>query len=413
MGTNTFNNAVRITKSAMEWLENNTVFPKYVNTTYKSEFEADGAKGGDTINVRVPGFYSVRTGAAAVPQGYNDSYVPVALTQYGVDLKFTSAQLKLNMEDGEAFKRNVLGPMCAPLASAIDALCPKLYTSCNQFTGVPGTALADLDYFLKAGAILDDNAAPRDGLRSAVLSPWSQASVVQGLKGLFHSSSEISKQYDEGTMGMAAGLKFSMDQNIQNHTVGASTSGTPDMNGSTAEGAAVIVTHAQASSASTYAVGDIVSIAGVYAVNPITKAVSSNLMQFRVKTAVTSSSADCTIAIDPPIYASTTQPLQNVNALPQTGALVYKFGVSQHSTYSGLVSPANLVFHRDAFALVTVDLPKPESAVFATRIKSRNLNISMRLIQYYNGNDDSELYRLDILAGAALVRPGFCVRVQG
>lgn len=411
MATNSFNNAVKITRMAMDCLENNTVATKFVNRQYRSEFADTGAKQGDTINVRIPGFYGVRQGSTAQPQGYNDTYVPVTLSQFGADLEFTTKDLKLCVEDGDAFQQNVLNPLVAPVASYIDGLITSLYTGVTQYAGTPGTKPTDLNPYLQAGAMLDDFAAPRDGQRSALLSPWSQASMVNGLKGLFHSASEVAKQYEEGTMGMAGGLKFSMDQNIRNHTVGTFGTSTPAMAANATEGATTLNVSGWASGASTLKKGDIISVANVYAVNPVTKLSTGQLQQF-VVTADTSDSsgAMATLPISPAIYATGAN--QNVTALPLSSAAVYVYG-KQDNTYSAKVSNADLVFHRDAFGLVNVDLPKPDSAVFATRIRSKKLDISMRLIQFYNGATDKELYRIDVLAGAALFRPKWAVRVQG
>ena len=45
MATNTFNNAVKIAKYAMDCLENNLTFTKFVNRKYESMFMDGGAKG--------------------------------------------------------------------------------------------------------------------------------------------------------------------------------------------------------------------------------------------------------------------------------------------------------------------------------------------------------------------------------
>ena len=411
MPTNSYNNAVKITKMAMDCLENNTVAAKFVNREYKSEFADTGAKQGDTINVRIPGFYGVRQGSTAQPQGYNDSYVPVTLSQFGADLEFTTKDLKLAVEDGEAFKQNVLNPLIAPVASYIDGLVTGLYSQVTQFTGTPGTKPTAVDNYLNAGAMLDDWGVPRDGERNAILSPWSQASMVKGLSGLFTPSGEIGRQYTEGTMGRALGMKWSMDQNIRNHTTGTFGTSTPAMNGATADGATTIATDGWASGASALKAGDIISIAGVYGVNPVTKLSTGQLQQFRVTTDTSDSGgAMATLPISPAIIL--TGPNQNVTAVPVNDAAVYVYGKNDN-TYSNKVTNADLVFHRDAFGLVSVDLPKPESAVFATRIRSKNLDISMRLVQFYNGLTDKELYRIDVLAGSALFRPKWAVRVQG
>jgi len=411
MATNSYNNAVKITRMAMECLENNTVLAKMVNRQYKSEFADTGAKQGDTINVRIPGFYGVRQGSTAQPQGYNDTYVPVTLNQFGADLEFTTKDLKLAVENGEAFQQNVLNPLMAPVASYIDGLVSDLYTGITQFTGTPGTKPSTVDPYLNAGAMLDDWAVPRDGERNAVLSPWSQASMVKALSGLYNPTDEIGRQYTEGTMGRALGLKWSMDQNIRNHTVGTFGTSTPAMAANATEGASTISTNGWASGASALKKGDIISIANVYGVNPVTKKSTGQLQQF-VVTADTSDSsgAMATLPISPAIYA--TGPNQNVTALPLATAAVYVYG-KQDNTYSAKVSNADLVFHRDAMGLVSVDLPAPDSAIFAKRIRSKSLDISMRLVQFYNGTTDKELYRVDVLAGSALFRPKWAVRVHG
>lgn len=410
---NTFNNAAKITKAAMEVLDNNLTFSRGVNRQYKSEFRDTGAKGGDTINLRLPGSYGVRSGAAAQPQSYNDTYVPLTLSQFGVDLTFTTKELLLNVEDGEAFKTNVLAPMIAPLANYIDAAGIALYNQIPNAVGTPGTNPTDLTGYLQAQAVLDDYAAPRDGMRHAVISPWSNASMVKALSGLFHPGSEISRQYNEGTMGSAVGLEWSMDQNIKTHTTGtfaAASANSIKMDGTTAEGASQIVVNGWASGASALKKGDVLTIADVYAVNPVSKAATSQLKKFVVTEDISDTSGAMTIKISPSIYASGVN--KNVDALPVNDAQVYVYGKAD-ATYATKKSITDLVFHRDAFALVTVDLPKPESAVFATRVKSRKSDISMRMIQFYNGNTDQELYRLDVLFGWALARPGFACRVQG
>lgn len=411
MATNSFNNAVKITKMAMDCLENNTVAAKFVNRQYRSEFADTGAKQGDTINVRIPGFYGVRQGSTAQPQGYNDTYVPVTLSQFGADLEFTTKDLKLAVEDGEAFQQNVLNPLVAPVASYIDGLITSLYSGVTQYTGTPGTKPTALDSYLQAAALLDDAACPRDGERSAMLNPWSQASMIKALSGLFNPTGELSRQYMEGTMGNAVGLKWSMDQNIRNHTVGTFGTSTPAMAANATDGASTLSTSGWASGASTLKKGDIISVANAYAVNPVTKLSTGQLQQF-VVTADTSDSsgAMATLPISPAVIL--TGPNQNVTALPLSSAAVYVYG-KQDNSYSAKVSNADMVFHRDAFGLINVDLPKPDSAVFATRIRSKKLDISMRLVQFYNGATDKELYRIDVLAGSALFRPKWACRVQG
>ena len=46
-----------------------------------------------------------------------------------------------------------------------------------------------------------------------------------------------------------------------------------------------------------------------------------------------------------------------------------------------------------------------------TRVRSKKLNVPLRMIQWYNGTQDTELYRLDVLFGWSVLRPTFAARV--
>ena len=398
MASNAFNNVASISKMAMDCLENNLTFTKFVNRQYDDQFRADGAKNGDSCNIRIPGSYSTRSGSVANPQGYNDTYKPLTLSQYGVDLAFTTKELRLNIEDGEAFKQNVLNPMIAPLANLIDQQGTALLSQIYQATGTPATAMTDLQGFLDGGALLDEAAVPRDGEWSAIMAPRCQSSIVGGLKTLFNPNDDIAEQYRNGTMGrLAGGFKFSMDQNITAAAVGTRAAATAAYASGATEGGTSVVASAGSGNV---AVGDVFTIAGVYKVNPVSKASTGQLQQF----VVTAAAAYTALAFQPAMYTSASGPLQNITALPSGTPAIVFLGAT------GVVGTNNVVFHKDAFGLVCVDLPKPEG-VNCTRVRSKKLNVPLRMIQWYNGTQDTELYRLDVLFGWSVLRPTFAARV--
>ncbi len=398
MASNAFNNVASISKMAMDCLENNLTFTKFVNRQYDDQFRADGAKNGDSCNIRIPGSYSTRSGSVANPQGYNDTYKPLTLSQYGVDLAFTTKELRLNIEDGEAFKQNVLNPMIAPLANLIDQQGTALLTQIYQATGTPATAMTDLQGFLDGGALLDEAAVPRDGEWAAIMAPRCQSSIVGGLKTLFNPNDDIAEQYRNGTMGrLAGGFKFSMDQNITAGAVGTRAAATAAYASGATEGGTSVVASAGSGNV---AVGDVFTIAGVYKVNPVSKASTGQLQQF----VVTAAAAYTALAFQPAMYTATSGPLQNITALPTGTPAIVFLGAT------GVTGTNNVVFHKDAFGLVCVDLPKPEG-VNCTRVRSKKLNVPLRMIQWYNGTQDTELYRLDVLFGWSVLRPTFAARV--
>ena len=277
MAANNFNNIAYIAKSAMNCLKNQYVLIPRVNRTYEPEFDKGMGKIGDTVNARIPGYGSATRGKVASPAGYNDSYVPIVVAQSNASLKFSSKELSLNVEDAPEFERSVIGPQLNALVNQMEGDGFNLYSSFSSATGTPGTKPTDLSAFLDAGATMAEFAAPVDDEIYAYLSPRSQSSMVNGLKGLFQDSSEIAKQYKKGVMGTAAGMNFMMSQNVPTHQTGT-WSGTPAMNGATLEGATTLAINGFGGATDTFKKGDSIQIAGVYAVNPISKQSTGQLM---------------------------------------------------------------------------------------------------------------------------------------
>ncbi|MEN6337358.1 MAG: P22 phage major capsid protein family protein, partial [Phycisphaerales bacterium] len=320
-------------------------------------------------------------------------------------------ELALNVEDAPEFERSVLGPQMASLVNQMEADGFNLYNQFSSSTGTPGTKPTDLQYFLDAAANMAEFACPVDDEIYAFLSPRTQSSMVNGLKGLMQDSSEIAKQYKKGVMGESAGMKFIMSQNVPMHTVGT-FSGTPAMNGATTEGATTLAINSWGGATDSLKKGDIITIAGVYAVNPVSKQSTGQLMQFRVTADyAATSNAMAALPIDPPIYTAASGPKQNVTALPLTTAAVTIFGAA--ATYSAKTSPANLVIHRDALAFVASDLPMTTSSDLQRRVRDKDLGLSIRLSRYWDGVNDDLLFRLDVLCGWAVLRDKFGCRVQG
>lgn len=411
MATNNYNNIAMITRRAMNVLRNNLVLVPRVNRTYEKEFSQGMGKIGDTVNARIPGYGTVTDGKVASPAGFADNYKPITVTQKNSSLKFSSKEMALNVEDGDEFERSVLGPQMAAICNRIDADGFALYNLFNNAAGTPGTKPTDLEFFLNAMAQLSENSAPVDDQIFGFLSSRTQASMVNGLKGLFQDSSEIAKQYKKGVMGTSAGMNFLMSQNVKMHTTGNWT-GTPVINDPGAalvSGMSTIPIDGFGGATDSFKKGDVITVAGVYAVNPVSKENTGQLLQLVVTADYAATgSAMAALPISPAIITS--GPTQNATALPLDGAVVQIFG---HATsYANKVSPANLVLHRDALAFAAVDLPLLDPAR-QHRVRDNDLGLSIRVTEWLDGVNDDLLIRLDVMYGWAQLRQGFGVRVQG
>lgn len=391
-----------ITNEALVVLENTLKFTKQVNRQYDDQFAQAGAKIGDTLNIRKPVRYLGRNGPTLAVEGTQESSVPLVLSnQWGQDTSFTSKELTLDIDE---FSDRILKPAIATVANLIDVAGMQLYKNVWNQVGNPGTTPTSLQTYLDAGVKLDNGAAPNDDERAIVLNPRGQASIVGNLINVFNPQQSIADQYKEGTMGMAAGFKWSMDQNVQMHTTGT-FGGSPTSTNTSTNGDTTLVTGGW-TVGGTVVVGDIFTIGNVYAVNPQSRQTTGELQQFVVTAANTAdSSGNMTIAVQPAIISSGA--FQTVNSLPQAGAAITPW--ANPST----VSPQNLAFHKDAFTLATVDLEMPGGVDMAARKSDKKLGVSMRLVRAYDITNDRFPCRFDVLGGWATLRPELACRVAG
>jgi hypothetical protein len=399
-----------ISKESLMELKNQLSFAAAVNRQYDDQFANKGAKIGSVMNIRKPVRFEVTSGATLSVQNIADQSVALTLdTQEHVGFQFSSKDLTLSIDE---FRERYIKPAITALANKIDSNGCLQYRNVWNSVGTPGTQPTTIEYPLLAGAKLDENGCPVDEHRSLVLAPSSQASIVNGSVALFHSGDQIGKQYKKGRMGEAAGFTWKMDQNVYTHSTGA-PDGTPAVDTTiSTEGVATI--HIDGLTTATivgcYKVGDVITIADVYAVNPQTKVSTGSLMQF-VVTATTDAAGNeiAALPISPAIYL--TGPYQNVSAYPVDGAAVKLFG---HATsYANKNSPANLAFHKDAFVLGMADLQLPGGVDMASRASDSEAGLSLRIVRQYDINTDFFPCRIDVLYGWKTVYPELACRIQG
>jgi hypothetical protein len=397
----TFLTISMITKEALRILENNLAFTKRVNRQYDDKFAVEGAKIGYVVNARKPVRYIVTTGQALNIQDSTETQVPVTLTtQDHVDFQFSSADLALSVDD---FKTRFLQPAVSALANKIDASGLSLYTQVANQVGTPGTVPNTLLVYLLAGVALDNNAAPMDEQRSIVITPKMQAYIVDALKGLFQQATEIGRQYIKGTMGTSSGFQWAMDQNIATHVVGP-LGGVPTVNGAGQTGTTLLMKAFTAAAAPRLKEGDTFTIAGVFGVNPNSRQSTGDLQKFVVRGDVSSDAAGlATVPIFPAIITSGAY--QTVDVSPADSAAITVDGAA------GVSSPQGMAFHKDAFTLVTADLPVPKGVDMGSRVSDKQLGISLRIVRAYDISSDQWPTRIDVLYGWAALRPELAVRI--
>ncbi len=391
-----------ITRKALEILENNLVITRTVNRQYDDSFAVEGAKIGSTLRIRLPDRALVTDGAALQVQDDNEQFTSLTVSsQKHIGVNFTSAELTMQLDD---FAERVLKPRISQLASSIDADVANSYKAMFQSVGTPGTTPATSLVLLQSMQKLNESAVGMSP-RYATVNPAANAGLVEGMKGLFNPVSTISRQFKNGLMGEGIlGLdEINMSQSIKQHTTGSRTGAHSVTTTVSTQGQATL--NITGTGTQTIAVGDVFTIANVYAVNPQTRESTGSLQQFVVTEAATAvAGAYTAVKISPALYTSVNA-LATVDSFPQATATVTFLG-SASTQY-----PQNLVYHKDAISFATADLLLPQGVDMASR--QVHNGISMRIVRQYDINNDRLPCRIDVLYGYGVIRPPMAVRLWG
>lgn len=409
----------KITREAVRLFVNSNMFLRNVDRQYDDEFGKKGEKIGSQLRIRLPNDYVVTKGPAASVQDTTEQQTVLTLaTQAHVDVSFATVDLLLSLDD---FSERILRPAMNNLAGqvAVDVMSvveQGIITLPGNAPSAPLTAttggaanlVANLDgsgnllspnsgTLLDANAVLSNNSARTDARRLA-LDPRSQARIVSSLSGLLNPATRLSKQYESGAMTGGLGYEgIFMDQTVIKHTNGTFTAGT--VNNGAQTGYTLVVN----AITGTLNVGDIITVAGVNAVNRVTKQTTGELRQFVVTTPVANGGTSIGIypAIVPAVGGNAVQ-YQTVDASPLNGAtisLILKPGITYRK---------NVGYVPEAITMVTGDLPLPKNVDAA---RAQYDGVSMRMVTQYQVGTDQEVSRIDTLYGALHVRPEWSVVV--
>jgi hypothetical protein len=389
---------------------NSRLYSGLIEKKYDDTFADKNVKVGSKIWVKRPAQYIVRVGATYAAQDILDQQIPVTIgEQIGVDFEFSTREATLDMEAG---RPNVdIQSAGSSIASYKDAEGLKVAADNAGFTIITAAAPVLKD-FLKAKAFLNKMLAPKNiSERFAVVGSDVETEIVNEVKVLYNSAAEITKAIKEGVVTSMAGLQWTTSDLTYVRTNGAGGQAGITVGAAIVADAAYYtaslvnnftqITLAGANVANIVA-GDTVEFASVYFVNQETKGVYANKLQRKVlkKTG---------LVIDvEPIYPVIAAPansqergwaaLANCSALPANGSAIAVLGTA------GTKYLVNIVQHKSAVVLTSVDLVMPEDVKAKDRIQVDGMSI--RYLQTYANSSDTIPNRLDTLSVyTAICRP--------
>lgn len=404
-----------VTRYSIKLFLNTNYFIQNISRQFESQFGIEGARIGAQLRIRLPNDYTVTDGPGiAIQDTLEQQFLLTVATQRHVDVAFTSAETTLDVDD---YMERIVLPRVNNLAGnvALQVLTIVATTVRNAVANVDANnnilPVTDSPFAL-ARAILEENSAPQFGemgMRKVALQPRSDARVQLALRGLLNPVDTISRQFNTGMMYEGLQFRWFEDQSVPSHTTGTATTAT--VSGANQTGNTLTIS----SLSGTFAAGDVITIAGVNAVNRVTKASLGTLAQFVITAAAASGATSLSIypAIIPPAsqtaYAGlpyTPQQYQTVTASPGGTAVITPFA-NASVTYR-----ENLAYSPDAITLVIAPLwmPPNEKGVIAAARHSFD-DMSMRSLVCYEPSTDQPIDRLDILFGAGVPRPEWIVQV--
>jgi hypothetical protein len=392
---NTILTPVAVTREALRVLHQKLNFVGSIKRDYDDSFAKSGAKIGDSLKIRLPNEYTVRTGAALSAQDTTETSVTLQVaTQKGVDLNFTSVDLTLSLDD---FSSRILEPAMSVLAANIEADAMSMYKDVGQsvWNGGSANTLAKVS---AARAILQRSLTPMND-RTANLNVQDMADIVTAGQTIFNPNQEISKQYREGYVGRQGGFDY-----VENTMWAAHTRGAGDANyvvntstGITSGSTTIAVT----AGTGTIARGDVFTTAGVFSVHPETKVSTGVLFQFVCASDYAGGAGNVTVYTAP------------VTSGARQNATIVSAGSGKAVVIQGTASTAvgtSLLYQKEAFAFATADLVMPQGVDF----KAREVmdGISMRIVRQYDITNDKFPCRLDVLYGYKTLRPQLACRLH-
>lgn len=403
---------VIIADKMLEYLFEGSGVIDNVNRDYESEFAMTKDAIGKVVMVKnPPRFQSQKGPVISNVQSTNFGLTPFKVDNWStVPFKLTGEERTFqNAKELDLWADKNIKPVVSPMLADIEVAIFGLATKIPNFVGTPGTGPTTIDALGAAKEKLSLHQTPQED-RVCFFDPTGTRRFVSGsvvfsnTGGAFNPQDQLGKQFVDGSvMSKVAGFDMREANFIYKHTVGSATSTGSNIltNGLTPQVGKSIAIDTW-TTGTTIKAGDVITIAGVYAVNPVTKKSTGQLRQFVVDADVTAAGNAGTISVTPSVIPSGA--FQNV-----TGATADITGVPDGAIVTIVTGTAStqygqqLAWWKKAIGLVTVPIAPLEGVVKSVQRTYQGINITFSM-----GGDIMNfetIYRLDMAFGVNAFDP--------
>jgi hypothetical protein len=317
----------------------------------------------------------------------------------------------------EALNMDQLEEMIAPAAAeAVTRMETNLgsfmYKNAGLSYGAPGTAIDAWTDVAGAGALMQATGVPMDDVYY-VMNPFVNIALSSAQNGLNASDQLVRTAWEQAQISSNfGGLKAMSSAMLPTYTSGTASDRAGTLSATpTATYVSVKDTMTQSlavtafSAGATITAGEIVEITGKFRVNLATREVVLDAAGAAVKWRATvtstvtldSAGAGTIVVTGPAVFESNGQ-YNTVNAALASGDVITVLG-SASTVYQ-----PSMFFHKNAFSVATVKLPKLYSTdTIATTFDG----ISVRVSKYADGDANKNMVRFDLLPAFACLNPLF------
>ena len=399
---NQFINTALVSNTALAMFANNSPFVMTGSRIYQDDFQSSGYKIGDTLQVRRQNNFVIGDGSTAVPQNIIETVESITVAhQYHALIAYTVQDLTLRIED---FSRMFLQPAIQNIISQMERdISSAAELQLYLFTGTAGTPINSFATVDTAGAKLLEQGVniASDAYMAMTVRDGSslKSALLNNFTPVFNE--DIVRQ---SAIGHLSYFDIFQSQNIVQHIAGAGPrlhqADTLLVNGAVSSGNTIAMDGATISVTNYFLPGDLISIAGVHSVNPLSRASTGQNMQFVVTAPASSNGAGAiTVSVAPTIISDTSSPLQNVDVpIPDDAA------VTMVGTYN-----VNVAYPSRALDIVCPPLYKLQVPYASVAIDPET-GLSMAVTQTGDILGYQNFMRLDLLCGF-LWHPQYAAKV--
>lgn len=419
MANNLTSNVTRkLLRQFLKAFESSRVVTKTVDTQlFEGRFTPAS---GSTVDIKRPHDYRSHRTAGGDISGETKSDIIAGKATATVQDYFTTATEWDNVE--EALELDQLDTIIDPMASRIVTdlevdFADYMMKNAAQAQGTVGTAVSSWAHVAEAGALMASVGVPSDSPWYYVFNPFTQVALADVQKGLTAADNLVTTAWKKAQVSNPmAGLQALTGVTLSSYTTDSEADRAGTLNGAPTQTYAsvkdtmtqTLAVTALGAGSTVIKAGDVIEITGTEILNKNTRQpaldASGAAIPFRavVTADVTLTTGAGNIVISGPFINETNgqyNTAQITGGGPLAGTEVITVLGSASTTYQ-----PNLFYHKQAFSMASVRLPKLFST--DTTVVTKD-GFSIRCSKYADGDANVQKVRFDLLPAYATLNPFF------